>query len=243
MKQLAESIGAELRAAGTPERAVKERAYLKSQLHHYGTGVPGIRRITKAACREHGPLDREQAMALARELWAEPVHELRTAAVEVLAMHRRELGAGDLGFVERLIRESRTWALVDGLAVYVAGFVVERDPAGARPILDRWAADPDIWVRRSALLALLPGLRTGAGDFDRFARYADAMLDEKEFFVRKAIGWVLREASKQAPDRVAAWLAPRTDRASGVTMREAVKYLPEVTARKLMAAYREGRPA
>ena len=52
------------------------------------------------------------------------------------------------------------------------------------------------------------------------------MLEEREFFIRKAIGWVLREAGKRRPDDVAAWLAPRTDRASGVTMREAVKYLP-----------------
>lgn len=243
MRRLADAIAADLRRAGTGERAAKERAYLKSELEHYGTSVPDIRRITKAACRERGALGHDSVLALAAALWAEPVHERRTAAVEVLAMHRRGLGAADLGFVERLIRASRTWALVDGLAVQIAGDVVGRDPHGTAETLDRWAVDPDFWMRRSALLALLPGLRTGAGDFDRFARYADGMLDEREFFVRKAIGWVLREASKRAPDRVAAWLAPRTERASGVTMREAVKYLPDDTAAALMAAYREGRPA
>lgn len=241
--ELADEIAAALRAAGTAARAEKERAYLKSDLTHYGTTVPEIRRVVKEAVRDHGPLDREQALALAAALWAEPVHERRAAAVEVLAHRRRALAAADLGFVERLVREAKTWALVDALAVNVAADLVTRDPGGTAATLDRWAADGDFWVRRSALLALLPGLRTGRGDFDRFARYADAMLDEKEFFVRKAIGWVLREAAKQAPDRVAAWLAPRTDRASGVTMREAVKYLPESTAAELMAAYREGRPA
>jgi 3-methyladenine DNA glycosylase AlkD len=79
-------------------------------------------------------------------------------------------------------------------------------------------------VRRSALLAQIKPLREGAS-FHRFGRYADAMLDEKEFFIRKAIGWVLREAGKTRPDDVYEWLAPRADRASGVTMREAVKYL------------------
>jgi 3-methyladenine DNA glycosylase AlkD len=68
------------------------------------------------------------------------------------------------------------------------------------------------------------------------------MLDEREFFIRKAIGWVLRETSKRRPDEVTAWLAPRTHRASGVTMREAVKYLPSADAERLMAAYREKRP-
>ncbi len=69
------------------------------------------------------------------------------------------------------------------------------------------------------------------------------MLDEKEFFIRKAIGWVLREVGKKRPDEVVAWLAPRTDRASGVTMREAVRYLPAGERERLMAAYREKRPA
>jgi 3-methyladenine DNA glycosylase AlkD len=58
------------------------------------------------------------------------------------------------------------------------------------------------------------------------------MLGEQEFFIRKAIGWVLRETAKSRPDEVYEWLAPRIDRASGVTVREAVKYLdPEQRAR------------
>jgi 3-methyladenine DNA glycosylase AlkD len=114
--------------------------------------------------------------------------------------------------------------------------------AGAGDVLDRWAADADFWVRRAALLSQLRPLRDGA-PLDRFARYADAMLGEREFFIRKAIGWVLREAGKQRPADVVAWLADRTDRASGVTMREAVKYLPEDDAARLMAAYRARRKA
>jgi 3-methyladenine DNA glycosylase AlkD len=80
-------------------------------------------------------------------------------------------------------------------------------------------------------------------ELDPFLERAERMLDEKEFFIRKAIGWVLREAGKRRPDEVAAWLAPRTGRASGVTMREAVRYLPAPEADRLMTAYRERRPA
>jgi 3-methyladenine DNA glycosylase AlkD len=69
------------------------------------------------------------------------------------------------------------------------------------------------------------------------------MLDEKEFFIRKAIGWVLREVGKRRPGEVTNWLAPRTHRASGVTMREATKYLPAADAQRLMQAYREKRAA
>ena len=120
---------------------------------------------------------------------------------------------------------------MDGLAGNVAGGLVERYPELAAT-LDRWAADEDFWVRRSALLALLGPLRRGDGDFARFAGYADAMLEEREFFIRKAIGWVLRETGKKRPDLVAGWLGPRVHRASGVTVREAVKPLPPAVARR-----------
>ena len=87
---------------------------------------------------------------------------------------------------------------------------------------------------------MLP-LRRGDGDFDRFARYADAMLDEKEFFIRKAIGWVLRDMARKRPELVYGWIAPRTHRASGVTVREVVKRLPAEQAERIRAAFREKR--
>jgi 3-methyladenine DNA glycosylase AlkD len=103
--------------------------------------------------------------------------------------------------------------------------------------------DEDFWLRRSALLALLLALRRGGGDFERFARYADPMLDEREFFIRKAIGWVLRDMSRKRPDLVYAWLEPRAARASGVTAREAVKHLPaDQRDRILTLRKRAGKP-
>jgi 3-methyladenine DNA glycosylase AlkD len=105
----------------------------------------------------------------------------------------------------------------------VLGQILVAHP-GAADAIDRWAADGDFWIRRSALLSQGRPLKAGAR-FDRFARYADSMLLEKEFFIRKAIGWVLRDVSKTRSDEVFDWLLPRASRASGVTMREAVKYL------------------
>ena len=221
---IADRIDAELRSAGTPERAAQEKRYLKSEFEHYGVTVWAIRRIVKEALPAE--LRRRELLEAVEALWARPVHECRMAAVELLTLRGELLEPVDLELVERLIRESKTWALVDGLAPSVAGPLVERNPElSAR--LDRWAADDDFWVRRSALLALLGPLRRGEGDFERFARYADTMLEEREFFIRKAIGWVLRETSKERPELVFDWFLPRAERASGVTTREAVTYLPE----------------
>ena len=226
-----------LAAIGRPERAIQEKRYLKSDLAFLGATVWQIRAEVKAAVRAAPALDHDQLLALVDALWGPPVFERRMAATVLLELRADLLSAADLATLERVLRESLTWALVDGLAVDVVGAVLAADPDGTGPVLDRWSTDGDLWIRRSALLAWLRPLRHGA-PLDRFLGYADAMLDEKEFFIRKAIGWVLREVGKRRPDEVADWLAPRTHRASGVTMREATKYLPDADRDRLMDAYR-----
>jgi 3-methyladenine DNA glycosylase AlkD len=229
-RRVADELEARLRALGTQERAEHERRYLKSDLEHLGATVWQIRREVKSFAKGHPELSHDELVALVKELWAKPIHERRMAAVLLLEAHPLLVGPGDLPLLERLIRDSKTWAYVDGLAGDVLGELLVRRPGTARK-LDRWASDPDFWVRRSALLAQIKPLKHGA-PFARFARYADAMLDEQEFFIRKAIGWVLRETAKTRPDEVFEWLAPRVDRASGVTRREAIKYLtPDQRAR------------
>jgi 3-methyladenine DNA glycosylase AlkD len=233
--RIAAEIEAELRARGTPERAAHEKRYLKSELEHFGTTVPAIRAAVKQVAARHTPFEHDTLVEAVKGLWSRPVHECRMAAVELLDLRSDVLGAGDIDLLEQLLRESRTWALVDGLAASVVGPLVERHhELGA--VLDRWSTDDDFWIRRSAMLALLLALRRGGGDFERFGRYADAMLDEKEFFVRKAIGWILRDTAKKRPDLVYGWLLPRAARASGVTIREAVKPLSEAQRAAVLAA-------
>jgi 3-methyladenine DNA glycosylase AlkD len=254
-----------LRRLGSAERAAGSKAYLKSDLEFAGVAVPVMRTAIADWTRErsglahgglahggldhggldhggldHGGLDHDRLVAVVRALWTRPLYECRQSAVILLERNVRLLTPSDIDLLEHLLRHSGTWALVDGLATNVAGVLAERyDVTGT---LDRWAADPDFWIRRSAMLALLRPLRRGEGDFDRFAGYADAMLEEKEFFIRKAIGWVLREVAKKRPELVAAWLGPRVHRASGVTVREAIKYLPDDSRDLLLAGYKTRQP-
>lgn len=220
----ADEIDAALWERAVPGRAEKEKAYLKSDLNHYGVPVPATRSVAKEFKRSHPDVGHDVLLELVDGLWAEPVHERRTVAVELLAAYGELLTVADLPLLERLLREARTWAIVDDLAAAVVGPIVEADPVAADE-LDRWATDPDLWIRRSAMLALLVPLRKGGGDFDRFTRYADSMLDEREFFIAKAIGWVLRDTARKRPDMVFTWFLPRAARASSVTVREVLKPL------------------
>lgn len=239
-RDLATRWEVELRRLGSPDRAVREKAYLKSDAEFAGVAVPVMRSLVRSWQAASSP-GRAEVTALARDLWASPLYECRQCAVILLERASMVLTAADMNLVEEFLRTSLTWALVDGLAQNVAGDLVERYP-DLVSTLDRWACDDDFWIRRSAMLALVLPLRRGDGDFARFAGYADAMLEEREFFIRKAIGWVLRETGKKRPELVAGWLGPRVHRASGVTVREAVKPLPSDLREALLAGYRDKLP-
>jgi 3-methyladenine DNA glycosylase AlkD len=197
--------------------------------------------VVIAAARAHRDLGHDELAGWAEALWREPLWEARMAAVELLRARERELTAADLSLVNRLTREAAGWALVDPLAGDIAGRIALRHPRTAWPVIDRWADDADFWVRRSALLSLLPGIRAGQPDLERLNRYATPMLGEKEFFIRKAIGWVLRELSKKDPGYVIAWTERHLAEMSGVTFREAVRRLPEPDAARLRAGFTAGR--
>jgi 3-methyladenine DNA glycosylase AlkD len=236
----AETAAAEVMTALLPladaERAARTRRYLKSDLDFLGVSVPGIRSAVTGIARSRPDPGRDGALAWARALWREPVHERRTAAIEVLRLFTPSLETADLALVEAWIRAARGWAYVDPLAGDIAGPIALRH-ARAWPLIDAWAAGEDFWIRRSALLTLLPGIRRGQPDRERFERYAVPMLAEKEFFVAKAIGWVLRELSKKDPAYVAAWTGRQLDLMSGVTFTEAVRRLPPERSGPLRARY------
>lgn len=230
-------IETRLRRHSDDERAAGAKRYLKSDLVFLGVPIPDLRREVRLWTQENPALRRTQLTRLSRALWGTRVHELRAFAIELLRLHETLLEPADLALLESMLGDSHTWAYVDAIAIHLAGPMVAKFPALSRE-LDRWAGDEDFWLRRSAMLALLLPLRRGSGDWDRFERYADDMLEEPEFFIRKAIGWVLREVAKQDPERVADFLRPRIDRISGVTLREAVKYLPAAERDRLLASYR-----
>lgn len=230
-------LRAQLSGAGTAERAMRERAYLKSTREHYGVPVPQVRALTRAWLRENLVTTRENVIELAGQLWEAPVHECRLAAVEVLDARRSVLVPADLGRCEVMVRTAGTWALVDPLATNVVWSIVTGPGADdAGPVVDRWARDEDFWVRRAALLSQLRVVRAVDGDPSRFFGYAEEMLTDKEFFIRKAIGWVLRDMGRRRPDVVFEWLLPRSRRASGVTVREATKVFDEQQVAAITAA-------
>jgi len=116
-----------LRESADPQRAVAEKAYLKSDLDLVGVGVPAVRAAVKVLIKQLDVVDHDTVCALAEELWRPRVHERRLAASFVLVRGSALLSVDDAPLLERLSRESRTWALVDVQAGAVVGVIVRDD--------------------------------------------------------------------------------------------------------------------
>ena len=198
-----------------------------------------LRVVAREFLERHPGIVHSQLTDLVRSLWQEPEFEMRAVAVALLERRIRSLETADLNLVEWQLRRSHTWALVDWLCTKVAAPLVEGDPESTTPILERWSTDDDFWLRRASMLAQLPALRSGGGDFGCFASFAAGMVGEKEFFIRKAIGWVLRDVSKKRPQLAYEFLSKHIDEVSGLTLREGSKYLPEAQRDELRYRFRD----
>jgi 3-methyladenine DNA glycosylase AlkD len=209
-------------AVGNAERAKYERAYMKSALKFHGVDAATVRAACAEFCKAHA-LDHDGLVAVVDALYATDWFDLHSAAVGVLERKRRLLGVDDAAWLIGLVRASACWAHVDWIATKLVPHAL---PAKPRALLREWARDDDFWVRRTALLAQLDVLRAGGGDFALFAELAVPMLGEKQFFIRKAIGWVLRDTSKKRPQLVHQFVVEHGAAMSGLTLREATRRLP-----------------
>jgi 3-methyladenine DNA glycosylase AlkD len=217
---------AALRAAADPAKAPGRKAYLKTDLEVLGCTLPNVRAAARAVKRAHHAPARDEIVAALTALWASPVHDDRVLAVILAGLYARLFDAGDVaGWLRDWLADCRTWDLVDGLSTFVVGEIALRD-AAAWPVIDGWSRDPWMWLRRAAVLAHVPAIRQGALRRRQFRDTCRRLVDEREFFIRKAIGWALREIATRDPDLVEALLADFGARASGLTLREATRRLP-----------------
>ena len=236
-----EELLAALRCVGDEERAQGAKAYLKSDLDFIGVRAADLRAVARDFLGRYPELDSAGLEGLVRALWSTSVYEGRAVAVALLERKVGYLDLAALGLVEDLLRRSHTWALVDWLSNKVAAPLVEREPSETRATLVRWSRDSDFWVRRASMLALLPELRAGRGDFKLFALFATSMISEREFFIRKAIGWVLREVGKKRPWLTYEFLSEHLNKVSGLSLREGSKYLPSEQRELLQRRFKELR--
>jgi len=235
MTSRSEYVARALEQAADPEKAAGMATYMYGRRYqamypdpllqspYYGVPKPGRQPIIRGIIREFPVTSESEYRAAVIELWERPHREERYLAVGLAIaypeFHRHE----NLDLFRRLIIEGAWWDLVDDVAIRCVGaaLLAERDEMAAE--LDRWIRDEDLWLRRSAVIAHLK--HQDATDRNQLLTHCLLVAGEREFFIRKAIGWALREYAKTDPDAVTTFLLDHRDELSGLSFREASKHL------------------
>jgi 3-methyladenine DNA glycosylase AlkD len=222
-KDLLEAIRSTLRSAGDAERARGAQAYMKSDMPSWGIRVPEVRRIVKVAAKQFpvsSPVSLRDAVL---DMWRNAeAREERYAAIELTGLPMVKEDLDMLPVYEEIIRTGAWWDLVDGVSHRLCALLLAHRST-MTPLLLQWSTDQDMWIRRASITAQLAA--KSLTDPGLLAAVIKPNLADKEFFIRKAIGWALREYSKTNPEWVRAFAAENGPALSPLSTREAVRLL------------------
>ncbi|WP_028267486.1 DNA alkylation repair protein [Arthrobacter sp. MA-N2] len=212
-----------LHAEADPDRAQAAQAYMKSSMPSLGVRVPVVRRIVLATAKELPFESPAELRDDVRHLWREATwREERYAAIDLTSLKSVAKDLEMLPLYEEIIRTGSWWDFVDGVSDRICT-LLQHHRSTLTPLLREWATDEDLWIRRAAITSQLKA--KSATDKELLAAVLDANLTDKEFFIRKAIAWALREYAKTDPRWVRNYAEARRTGLSPLSMREAMKHL------------------
>ncbi|HQR28305.1 MAG TPA: DNA alkylation repair protein [Nocardioides sp.] len=225
--ELVAEVRRALAAAGDPDRAAQQRAYMRSALPYYGVTSPQLRAILRPLLADRFPPDRTVWLDTVGALWDDATHREDRYAALALARHRRAAGWQDLallGLLRHLVVTGAWWDLVDEIAAHLVGGVLARYRPVVTPVVREWAVDEDLWLRRTAVLCQLRHREDT--DTTLLHDVVAATVDDPSFWLRKATGWALRQYACTDPEWVRAEVERLGPRLSPLSRREALKHLP-----------------
>lgn len=212
-----------LAKAANPEKAGPMAAYMKTDQPFYGVQKKGRSGVHRELVRRWPPEDRAAYRAGVLALWRRPNREEQYLAIDYAKAFPRFVTLSSLPLYRRLIVQGAWWDFVDDIAVHLVGDVLDRQRDRTTPKVRAWIDDDDLWLRRTAIICQI-GDKEDTDEALLFEACA-ARLHETEFFIRKAIGWALRDYARTAPDAVRTFVLAHRDSLSGLSFREATKHL------------------
>jgi len=206
-----------------PTKAVSMAAYMKTDMRFYGVQKAGRVPILSEAVKRFPPSSRDDYRAAVLALWAQPHREEKYLAVGYARSFPLFVTMSSIPTYRRLIVEGAWWDFVDEVAIHLVGNVLLHQRPAMTPKIEAWIDDSNLWIRRTAILAQIG--HKEATDAGLLFDACERRMAESEFFIRKAIGWALRDYAKTDPDAVTAFVVGHHDGLSGLSYREATKHL------------------
>jgi 3-methyladenine DNA glycosylase AlkD len=222
--QLIKEVRAALKEAADPVKAPQMQAYMKSLMPYRGVSAPVQRALWRRIFGQYPLMPEAQWREVALELWRKAEYrEERYAAVAFtdlkIYLPHRTIDA--VPMLEEMIVTGAWWDFVDVLAGHHLGDVLRANPRRMKPLMRRWSTDEHMWKRRASILCQL-GFKRDT-DLDLLYDCIEPNLGDTEFFIRKAIGWALRQYAWTDPVEVKGYVQSHRSRLSGLSIREAMK--------------------
>lgn len=217
------ALGPALAAVALPEKAPGMAAYMKSSMPFMGVPSPLVRQTVRALARKHAFCGLAELHASVTWLWESATYREERYAAIMLTDSR--LARGELAllpFYAVVLETGQWWDYSDAVAPRIWELLA-RHREHLDPLLREWSVAEDFWFRRVAIIAQLPA--KDATDTALLHDVIVANLAEKEFFIRKAIGWALRQYAKTDPEWVREFVANYRTQLSPLSLREALKHL------------------
>jgi 3-methyladenine DNA glycosylase AlkD len=212
----------EMRKRADPVKAAQMQAYMKTEQRFYGVQTPQREAVFAAAAGRFPLGSRKEYESVVRALWKGPCREDMYLALDVAERYRRYRDETAWSLYEDLVRSAPHWDTLDRLATRLIGPLLLQHPRFERR-LRKWVASDNLWVRRAALLA---GLKhKEQTNTDLLAEFILILAPEKAFFIRKAIGWALREYSRTDPVWVERFVEDHGENLSALSKREALRWI------------------
>ena len=223
MEDLVRFVRRRYLAVGNAGKAAEMAAYMKTDMPFYGVHKPAREQVCKELLIRF-PLDsRARYQRAVMVLWAQPHREEKYTAIALARSYPDFITMSSLTLYKRLIREGAWWDLVDEVAVHLAGHLLLHQRKSMKPQIEKWISQRDLWFRRAALLSHI--IHKNQTDEKQLFCHCLKQAGEEELFIRKAIGWALREYAKTAPAAVKAFLNKNRAKLSPLSFREAAKHL------------------
>ncbi len=223
VEMLVEFVADRLVEAADPNKAGPMAAYLKTDMPFYGVQKAGRVPVLRDAVKQFPPTDRSDYRGAVLALWNQPHREEKYLAIGYARSFPQFVTLSSVPLYRRMIVEGAWWDLVDETAIHLVGDVLRRQRDRMTPKVETWIDDRDMWLRRTSILAQIG--HKDATDARLLFDACERRMHETEFFIRKAIGWALRDYAKTNPDAVTAFVVEHRDELSGLSYREATKHL------------------
>lgn len=220
-KEITQELADFLSKYANAKDAPAMKAYMRNQFEFLGL-KKDLREATCKTFWQNRPAPTVQELQdLITEFWNSPYRELQHHGLELMGKYVKKMDSTWLPFLEGLILKKSWWDTVDFIAPKLIGGILLKEPDLIPSYTEKWIDSDNFWLQRTAIIFQLK-YKTKTNQKLLFD-YILSRADSKEFFVRKASGWALREYSKTNPNAVMAFVEKHKDILSSLTYKEAVK--------------------